>query len=151
MRTHAIIGFAMAGFILAAIAAPQPTQAACSTPLPDDVDVVQPDSSVPAAYARFVGKWGDAKWDGKLCHTLVVESVDAEGNATVVYSYGVYTPWDIYEADWVRTLAEVSDEELQLDRFSNGARATYWFSDDKLKGKYLRGGGRSNITLSRID
>ena len=60
--------------------------AECDTPLPDDVRIVAPGGDVPAELARFSGAWGDGKWGGQLCNTLVIEMVAADGAIDAIYS-----------------------------------------------------------------
>jgi hypothetical protein len=127
-------------------------ESACfeQTPLPNPVPISPPSADVPEEISQFSGIWSNGKWDGKLCATLVVASVDAAGNVEAIYSHGAFAGWDILNADYFKSKGKVADGKLILEKFRNGAVVTYWFSGEKLKGSYFRNGGTSNVTLSRI-
>lgn len=121
----------------------------CSTPLPD-YQVTPADATVPVEFARFLGRWSNGRWDGKLCGQLVVESVDAYGNVVAIYSHGTYSGWRIDEPGSFRTPGKIVDGKLHLAKFRNGAKASYWLIGDTLKGDYRNAGGKhSYIELHR--
>ncbi|MBC8270135.1 MAG: hypothetical protein H8E36_15440 [Rhodospirillaceae bacterium] len=121
------------------------------TPLSTDLSISPPSADVPDDIARFSGVWGNGKWDDKLCHTLAVVSIDADGNAEAIYSYGTYSGWDIRKAEYFKPNGKIADGKLTLETFRNGAKAVYWFSGDVLKGSYTRNGNTSYVTLSRVN
>jgi hypothetical protein len=43
---------------------------------------------IPEPYRQFVGIWSDAAWTPQLCAALVVESVQPDGTASIVYAFG---------------------------------------------------------------
>jgi hypothetical protein len=45
-------------------------------------------AAVAERYRPFVGIWSDASWTPTLCAALVVESVSADGAATIQYVFG---------------------------------------------------------------
>lgn len=45
-------------------------------------------SSVPEPYRRFLGVWSDAAWDANTCAALIVDDIDPDGTASVIYAYG---------------------------------------------------------------
>jgi hypothetical protein len=54
-----------------------------------EVDVrVAPADAVTRPYRRFLGVWSDAAWDPQTCAALIVETVAADGTASIVYVYG---------------------------------------------------------------
>lgn len=120
----------------------------CSTPLPSDV--TRPQQQSIEGSSAFVGTWGNAKWDGYLCHTLVVEALAANNTATVVYSSGTYRPWNITAPSFYRLKGVISDTTLKLDFPSVKARAEYRIVDGKLHGKYFTQNVVSTIVMSRI-
>jgi len=85
----------------------------CETPLPSNV--IRQSKQAESGNLAFLGVWGDAKWDNKLCHTLVVESVDSDGNARVVYSHGAFDAWGIKTPGFIRSKAMISNSTLVLD------------------------------------
>ncbi|HTW50566.1 MAG TPA: hypothetical protein VME45_01575 [Stellaceae bacterium] len=44
--------------------------------------------SVPEAYRQFVGIFSDAAWNAQLCAALIVETISADGTATITYVFG---------------------------------------------------------------
>jgi len=44
--------------------------------------------AVPDRYRQFIGIWSDAAWTPQLCAALIVESVQPDGSASIVYVYG---------------------------------------------------------------
>ena len=47
-----------------------------------------PPDAVPEPYRAFVGLFSDAAWTPLLCAALIVESVDPDGIASIIYVYG---------------------------------------------------------------
>lgn len=122
----------------------------CSTPLPSDV--VKPAQQASQGNAAFIGTWGNAKWDGFLCHTLVVEALAPDNTtATVVYSTGVYRPWNINAPSFGRYPGRIENGTLHLDFSRNKVRVEYRLVDGKLHGKYFIGDTVTTIVMPRIE
>lgn len=49
---------------------------------------VTPRGNVPEPYRDFIGIFSDAAWTPQLCAALIVENVDNDGIATIIYAYG---------------------------------------------------------------
>jgi hypothetical protein len=45
-------------------------------------------ATVPESYRVFLGPWSDAAWDANTCAALVVENIDPDGTAAIIYAYG---------------------------------------------------------------
>lgn len=45
-------------------------------------------ASVPESYRRFLGVWSDAAWDANTCAALIVEDIQPDGTASIIYVYG---------------------------------------------------------------
>jgi hypothetical protein len=45
-------------------------------------------ATVAEPYRRFLGAWSDAAWDADTCAALIVQSVQPDGTASIVYVYG---------------------------------------------------------------
>jgi hypothetical protein len=45
-------------------------------------------STVPEPYRRFLGAWSDAAWDANTCAALIVDNIDPDGTAAIIYVYG---------------------------------------------------------------
>lgn len=119
----------------------------CSTPLPSDLATpAAPGADGPGA---FLGTWGDGKWQGVLCHTLVVESVGADGTATAVYSNDAHLPWNIRTPGFIRLTGTVQNDVLSLEFPRSGARAEYRIVDGRLHGKYSTRTSTAFIVLTR--
>jgi hypothetical protein len=43
---------------------------------------------IPNSYRQFVGMWSDASWTPQLCAALIVENVQPDGTAALVYVFG---------------------------------------------------------------
>jgi len=71
-------------------------------PLPNDVQIVQPDTSLPRELATFSGKWyGTYVQGGKTQESFViVEKID-EGRANL-YNYSPQYGWERYNADVIK-------------------------------------------------
>lgn len=118
----------------------------CDTPLPSDV--MKPITGV-SGRASFLGSWGDGMWDGKLCHTLVVESFSDDGVATVVYSHGAYAGWNIRAPGFYRVKGKFLGDTLHLNFPTIAARAEYRVVDGHLHGQYFSGPSPVAIVLTR--
>ena len=45
-------------------------------------------AAIPERYRPFVGIWSDAAWTPQLCAALIVEAVQPDGTASILYVYG---------------------------------------------------------------
>jgi hypothetical protein len=45
-------------------------------------------ATLPEPYRRFLGVWSDAAWDANTCAALIVDNIDPDGTASVIYAYG---------------------------------------------------------------
>ena len=45
-------------------------------------------STVPEPYQRLLGVWSDAAWNADTCAALIVDNVDPDGTASIIYIYG---------------------------------------------------------------
>jgi hypothetical protein len=51
------------------------------------VHLIDP-AMIPNSYRQFVGMWSDASWTPQLCAALIVENVQPDGAAALVYVFG---------------------------------------------------------------
>lgn len=117
-------------------------------PLPEDAKVATVAPSDPAALRQWAGVWVGA-WGGMLKHILLVESVAADGSASVVYavaaSPGFGTP-----PEWSRHHATLSGNRLTIAeaRFS----AIYDLNDHGgLSATYTRGSMFSHAVMTKTE
>jgi putative tryptophan/tyrosine transport system substrate-binding protein len=112
-------------------------------PLPGNVSVSNP-QNIPENFKRFSGAWVGA-FSGQLHHILIVESVMADGNASVVYAVGD-NPAAYVRRQWTRHDATIVGNTLRVERL-----ATYELTGDgKLAAIYERG-DRPHARMSRIE
>jgi hypothetical protein len=45
-------------------------------------------ATVPQPYRGFLGAWSDAAWDHNTCAALIVDNVDPNGTASIIYAFG---------------------------------------------------------------
>ena len=119
----------------------------CSTPLPNDLLVPSPHASEGAA--ALLGKWGNAKWNKVLCHTLVVESLPTDTTASTVYSWGIFEKWGVKMPGYVRVVGVFREGTLYLEFPSPQERAEYRLVDGRMHGKYFSKAGVSTIVMER--
>lgn len=110
-------------------------------------ELVTPVEAVPAAWTGYVGRWGDAAWDGEWCHDLYVLEVRPDGRVSVIETHAPYPEWGKPVTAYRRTAKIGEDGRLRLDYGST--RVEYWLEDGKLYGLRREGGVRRRIALSR--
>ncbi len=120
------------------------------TPLPSHIRVHPPADNVGEGAAQFLGVWSEGKWNGLRCHTLVVSKVNADGTASVIYSYGEDA---IHPAGYVRRRAKIKNSELSF-RLPWKAEVSYELARserDALKGEYSHSySGKWTVTLTKM-
>ena len=117
--------------------------------LPSDLALPSIAAEVPAEAAAFGGAWGGDAWQGLLPHVLVVERVNSDGTAGVVYALGDSSNGKI-KGSWSRHTGTISGGRLHCV-FSNGAVVDYVMNGDgTLLGQYVMEGRPSYVRLSRI-
>ena len=99
-------------------------------------------STVPERYRRFLGAWSDAAWNANTCAALIVENVDPDGTASVVYVYGPLgsssrTPGGILHGTGV-----VRDGELRFQN-SDGTQFAFRMGIADLVGRMATPNGQS--------
>ena len=119
--------------------------------LPKAIIVTPPNNEVSSDLAKFSGAWAGDAWNGSTPNALVVEKVNEDGSANVIFAWG-----DIArrkrERGWSRIAARIADGVLS---FSIPNRGTVEYSlarDGRLLGRYTFLSGRSDsVLLTRID
>jgi dienelactone hydrolase len=116
-------------------------------PIPADTRIVSAPPETPEATKRFLGAWVGS-WGGLLHHVLIVESVDSNGVASVVYAVGD-NPGAGVVRQWKRYEATVSGDVLTI---TGASTITYRLTSfDKLAASFRRGSAAVRAMLSRID
>ena len=81
--------------------------------MPTDLSIQPPGAGVPAADAAFSGAWGNGAWDGSIPTALIVEQVDEDGTAKVIYARGA-TEHPKIAANWLRLTGRIEDHRLTI-------------------------------------
>lgn len=136
----------------AASEAPAPTPRAPASPLPADIapsaDMPPPAAaaagpseirefcsqsvsyslasrdSVSPRYRDFIGIWSDASWTPQLCAALIVENVQADGTASILYIFGPMSSTARVAGGILRGTGVIRDGEL---RFQNSDGSQFAF------------------------
>ncbi len=85
--------------------------------------VVDP-ATVPEPYRRFLGVWSDAAWDPNTCAALIVEDVQPDGAARIIYVYGPQGSGAGGPGGVLNGAGVIRDDEL---RFENADRTQFSF------------------------
>ncbi|MGA2871178.1 MAG: hypothetical protein ABSF34_18705, partial [Verrucomicrobiota bacterium] len=75
------------------------------TPLPNDVSLASPSFAIKNDIAVFAGAWHGA-WNGSLPTVLIVEHINKDGTATLLYSWGV-EPESKMKSGWIRLTGKI--------------------------------------------
>ena len=97
--------------------------------------------SVPDRYRPFIGIFSDAAWN-KLCAALVVETVTADGSATITYAFGPLASGDKTQGGVLHGTGIIKDGAL-LFQNNDGSQYAFqpYYSD--LSGKWTTPQGQS--------
>ena len=115
--------------------------------IPDDARVVPPSAAVPESHQRFLGAWV-GRWGDAVKHILIVESVQPDGSASVIYAYGVY-PGLSFLPGFRRLGAKVSGDALTIE---DSFTATYKLtSATSATASYRRGERRYQADMVKSD
>ncbi len=118
--------------------------------MPADLCIVPPGPDVDPALARFSGAWGHGAWGGILPTALVVERVDPDGGAAVVYAIGACPQFGMEES-WKRRSARIVDGRLKLDDPPGVTTEFALQPDGTLAGHFVPPEGyRARVWLERV-
>jgi hypothetical protein len=81
-------------------------------------------ASAPDSFRRFIGVWSDAAWDTRTCAALIVQHVEPDGNASIVYIYGPEGSRSPIVGAVLHGTGVIKDGEL---RFQNSDGSQYAF------------------------
>jgi hypothetical protein len=105
----------------AAPAGPAETREFCSQPV---AYALARRDSVPPAYRDFIGIWSDASWTPQLCAALIVENVQPDGTASILYVFGPMSSSARQTGGILRGTGVIRDGEL---RFQNSDGSQFAF------------------------
>ena len=116
-------------------------------PIPDDVRVAPPSAAVPESQRRFLGVWV-GRWGGLPKHILIVESLQPDGSASVIYGWGDNPSLNITRG-FSRLGANLSGDTLTI---RSSFTATYRLtSATSATASYQRGENRSQANMVKLD
>jgi len=141
-----LLHFVLVTFLLAAASPPAAASDVDGVPLPRDIRVETITEA--ESNARWLGAWVGS-WDGILKHVLVVESVQADGSARVVYAIGDMPRFGI-KREWSRHVAMIRGSRLTIS--DTGFSASYDLNDQGgLSASYARGKSVSHSAMTKAD
>ena len=113
--------------------------------MPDDLQIVQPDPSLPKELSAFFGKWESIAYPMVLF--VIVEKIDEEKASLCIWRDGFYPPE--VTLGWARYEAKVIKEYGKYKLWFIGPRGNVILT---LKGNYLdySSGPNSNNRLTRV-
>jgi dienelactone hydrolase len=115
--------------------------------IPDDARVVPPSAAMPESQQGFLGAWV-GRWGDAVKHILIVESVQPDGTASVIYAYGVYPGLSI-SPGFRRLSAKVSGDALTIE---DSFTATYKLtSATSATASYRRGERSYQADMVKVD
>jgi hypothetical protein len=134
----------LVGVLTAPLTASAVEVLADDVPIPADTRIVSAPPEAPEAAKQFLGAWVGS-WGGLLHQVLIVESVDSNGVASVVYAVGdnpgagVVRQWKRYEATLLGDVLTITAASTITYRFT---------SFDKLSATFHRGSANARAMLS---
>jgi len=118
-----------------------------TVPIPDDAKVVSPSAALPEIQWPFLGAWV-GRWGGALKHILIVESVQPDGSASVIYGWED-SPGLSITRGFSRLGANLSGDTLTIE---SSFTATYKLtSATSATGSYRRGDSRAQADIVKAD
>ena len=82
-------------------------------------------ATVPEPYRRFLGIWSDAAWDANTCAALIIDNIDPDGTASVIYVYGALGSNTRVPGGILHGTGTIQNDEL---RFQNSDGTQFAFS-----------------------
>jgi dienelactone hydrolase len=117
-------------------------------PLPDKLEVTAPAANVPAEVARFHGAWVGT-WGDEVRHILIVERVQPDGRANIVFAVGDSATYGITR-EWWRSEAKIANGILTIMGFRT-LRYAFDGPDRLFQTSTLKSGRVTSGTLARYD
>ena len=116
-------------------------------PIPDDVSIA-PDTAAASDNGRnFLGAW-IGRWGGTLKHILILESLQSDGTAQVIYAVGDNPNANVKSA-WHRLPATLRDDTLTI---TGAFTATYKLTTaTTATGSFQSGRARSQAEMTKVD
>jgi hypothetical protein len=81
-------------------------------------------ATVPQLYRGFLGAWSDAAWDPNTCAALIIDNVEPDGTASIIYVFGPLGSAGRVTGGTLHGTGIIRDGEL---RFQNSDGAQFGF------------------------
>jgi pimeloyl-ACP methyl ester carboxylesterase len=119
--------------------------------LPAQIEMVAPTKDVPSELSVFSGAWSGDGWNGVVPTALVVEKVDRDGLASVIFAWGnIEKPKR--KSGWLRFAATFDHGMLTFSIPEHGELKYSIAADGRLLGRYTHeSGGRDYVLLRRVE
>ena len=105
--------------------------------LPPDAVVIPPTEEIAATANAFSGRW-EGLWDQRMPHVLVVEKINSNTEAVVIYAWQEPPVANAWRAGWGRITATIDGNTLRVP-LRDGIKAWYeLLPDGTLKAGYSR-------------
>ncbi len=142
------ISVLIVGLLLIGCAATTHNEPTASIPLPQNMNIITPESTLSPQIRDFSGKWV-GKWDVFLDHILVVEEISPP-NAKVIYAHGKSVSWNIWDPRFSRRQGHIEPGILTLTFGST--MVTYRLQNDgTLSGIYESSSGKFYATMRKVN
>jgi dienelactone hydrolase len=116
-------------------------------PIPDDVSIASDTVATSDNGRSFLGVW-IGRWGGVLKHILIVESLQSDGTARVIYAVGDNPNANVRRA-WLRLPATLRDDTLTI---TGAFTATYKLTTaTTATASFQSGRGRSQAEMAKLD
>jgi pimeloyl-ACP methyl ester carboxylesterase len=115
-------------------------------PIPEDVRITQPAAAVSEKYKQFLGVW-IGSWGDSRHHALIVDDIQASGNATVIYAVGDSTSANSAKG-WWRYQARIVGDTLTI---SQSFTASYRIGSTIMDAVWRRGVGEEHAFMARME
>ncbi len=119
------------------------TNSSCNNPLPVEFSI-QKETDAPKEAGSFLGHW-QGRWNGNLCSSLIVLSVNKDGKAQVLYSWaagsnfkGGYEEFETRIKDGVLKFGRTAKFEFSLTKKGN------------MKGVRRKSGSSSSVIMAKV-
>ena len=99
-------------------------------------------ATVPEPYRGFLGAWSDAAWDAITCAALIVENIDPDGTASIIYAYGPLGSGARVTGGTLHGTGIIRDGELRFQN-SDGTQFAFRPGIADLIGRMTTPGGQS--------
>jgi len=115
-------------------------------PMPDDLQMVQPDSSLSKELSAFFGKW---EGTGRIAYFLIVEKIDQEKSSLYVWGYSSETA---STPTWARFEAQVTKERGKYKLWYSGRHGNcdLTFKGEALNWSTISQYGSESVRLTRV-